>query len=228
MDVAPYPGSVLAAEAPKITDWMQAWGSLAGLLMSTAAVIFTGLLFRHEIRVRREEQRDGEAAQARLVIAQPVKFSGHSRGKGREWALTDAYGVIDNYSGAPILDVAVRVIRRGEVVTEEDAKLPVLADSTQWGVNLVEPIDQEKDDPLPEDFLPQIEFTDASGLRWIRTGNDLPERVVPKVEVTLSRKKFIILRVIYVIVGIASGMALAALGFRPSMGFEILIHMLTR
>jgi hypothetical protein len=64
----PYPCQVLAEEAPKITDWMQAWGSFAGLVMSTVAVIFTGLLFRHEIRVRREEQRDSEAALARLVV----------------------------------------------------------------------------------------------------------------------------------------------------------------
>ncbi|MEU4692292.1 hypothetical protein [Actinoplanes sp. NPDC023714] len=27
---------VLAAEAPKITDWMQGWGSLLAVLMSTS------------------------------------------------------------------------------------------------------------------------------------------------------------------------------------------------
>ncbi|MGC4857308.1 hypothetical protein ACLQ24_29070 [Micromonospora sp. DT4] len=65
---------MLAAEAPKITDWMQAWGSVVGLVMSTFAVIFTGLLFRHEIRVRREEQRDGEAAQARLIVGRMINW----------------------------------------------------------------------------------------------------------------------------------------------------------
>ncbi|WP_346540180.1 hypothetical protein [Micromonospora sp. DPT] len=43
---------MLAKVAPKVTDWMQAWGSVAGLLMSTVAVLFTGLLFRHEVQVR--------------------------------------------------------------------------------------------------------------------------------------------------------------------------------
>ncbi|WP_431905570.1 hypothetical protein [Micromonospora carbonacea] len=196
---------MLAEEAPKVTDWMQAWGSLAGLVMSTAAVIFTGLLFRHEIRVRREEQRDNEAAQARLVVTHPVRFSRNSLEKGRQWALTHAYGTIDNYSGAPVLNVAVRVIKQGEAVGIEDAKFPVLADNVQWGVELVKPIDRGKEDPLPEDHLPEIEFTDAGGLRWKRLGNDLPVRVLPEIPDTVSKKRARTVQVISLVAGAAAG-----------------------
>src|SRR4051794_31199066 len=46
---------------------MQGWGTVLSVPLSLFAVMFTGLLLRHEIRVRREERDDADAAQARLV-----------------------------------------------------------------------------------------------------------------------------------------------------------------
>ncbi|WP_026208463.1 hypothetical protein [Catelliglobosispora koreensis] len=54
---------LLADETPKITDWMQAWGTLIGATLTVAAVVLTGLLLRHEIRAARQarEMADEEA-----------------------------------------------------------------------------------------------------------------------------------------------------------------------
>jgi hypothetical protein len=46
---------------------MQGWGSLAGVFTSLVAIIFTGLLLRHEIRARRRDEEESAAAQARLI-----------------------------------------------------------------------------------------------------------------------------------------------------------------
>ncbi len=43
MDGTIYPGTMLAVELPKVTDWMQEWASLAGVLVSALAVVITML-----------------------------------------------------------------------------------------------------------------------------------------------------------------------------------------
>jgi H+/gluconate symporter-like permease len=61
-----YPGAVLAADTPSVTDWMQGWGSLLAVITSLVAIIFTALLLRHEVRARRQDQAEMMAGQARL------------------------------------------------------------------------------------------------------------------------------------------------------------------
>jgi hypothetical protein len=175
-----YPGPMLAAEAPKITDWMQAWGSLAGLVMSTAAVIFTGLLFRHEIRVRREEQRDNEAALARLVVAQFRYMNTTNADEGGH--LTGDITYIDytilNVASAPILDVSFGLLDvvtgSGKLYRSVERKAVVVKE-VEMGVVF--------DPPLPYDgygepnhLVPVVRFTDSNGLRWIRQGTSSPKR----------------------------------------------------
>jgi len=168
---------VLAAEAPKITDWMQAWGSLAGLVMSTAAVIFTGLLFRHEIRVRRQEQRDSEAAQARLVIGTVTDAT--TAGDvvvGARWLVT-------NHSDAPVFNVNVSVLNRhGEgrplVGGDSDRSIEILQPG-QSEVGEVRflyhwPAEQVNRDQM---WIAAF-FLDSSGVRWARGGTEVPERAL--------------------------------------------------
>ncbi|MEU7610111.1 hypothetical protein [Micromonospora sp. NPDC049204] len=167
---------MLAAEAPKITDWMQAWGSLAGLVMSTAAVIFTGLLFRHEIRVRRDEQRDSEAAQARLVVAQIAGLEMAGTDKETGYPVGTMVGVhwrVKNHSQAPIFDAVVSIDgwteeRWGEVI-EGQASGVVQCDP---------PLALDYGSYDPREALVTVEFTDVAGLRWTRTLGDPPERVI--------------------------------------------------
>ncbi|TDC86151.1 hypothetical protein E1193_00335 [Micromonospora sp. KC606] len=196
---------MLAAEAPKITDWMQAWGSLAGLVMSTFAVIFTGLLFRHEIRVRREEQRDQEAAQARLIIGTaryspgPVTYelvlddptdkrllvSGTIVPVGKKSSAKVKWKVV-NHSSLPIFAVRIKVYCR---ITTSSLQWPkvidVLEDCCEGAVE-IDGIDLTADqlhekygiaELADEDFFIEVAFTDSTGLRWVRTGLDSPRRI---------------------------------------------------
>ncbi|MEH1101880.1 hypothetical protein [Micromonospora sp. CPCC 205561] len=176
---------MLAAEAPKITDWMQAWGSLAGLLMSTLAVIVTGLLLRHEIRVRREEQRASEAAQARLVI--PVlTFDDDSGTEGiRTYGPSNPASVtLTNHSAAPIFDVRVDVVWKGanrwpgrrrdsvETVSSGGARRFTVVEKTVA-------VDYELPALAASRGQARVQFTDAAGLVWERVGLQPPARYTP-------------------------------------------------
>ncbi|MBQ1018597.1 hypothetical protein KBX71_12090 [Micromonospora sp. D93] len=171
---------MLAAEAPKITDWMQAWGSLAGLVMSTFAVIFTGLLFRHEIRVRREEQRDNEAALARLVVAEYLTMSttgvdvnGYLVGD-----LTYVEYRIRNVSPSPILNVFLAVRdRRDDKLYRTTEVRSVVVTQADMGVTLKPPLSRPKLGD-PTFLIPVIIFTDANGLSWVREGTAGPKRIL--------------------------------------------------
>lgn len=199
MDVAPYPGSVLAEEAPKITDWMQAWGSLAGLVMSTFAVIFTGLLFRHEIRVRREEQRDSEAAQARLVL---TTFMGLGRGSSKDSMYTVAKVRVNNFSDVPVLDVRVcHTSLNGELTIPE--KMPVLAGEVNLDLWLREPLPGLDGELVAKDVTTQISFTDVNGHRWNRVGSERPVRILPAVDPSVSRRKAKLVGALSFLLGIA-------------------------
>ncbi|WP_147457350.1 hypothetical protein [Micromonospora sp. CV4] len=176
---------MLAAEAPKITDWMQAWGSLAGLVMSTAAVIFTGLLFRHEIRVRREEQRDKEASQARLVFGQVSGVSTDgAEDPGREPRRHETPAtlqwLVTNRSSSPIMDVVFRVRAERSLVDWVDARHEELVTDSLSGELQVNPdlfyVKRGQFDPRTIHW--EFEFTDAAGLRWVRERGSLPRRIV--------------------------------------------------
>ncbi|MEU4555926.1 hypothetical protein [Micromonospora violae] len=173
---------MLVAEAPKITDWMQAWGSLAGLVMSTAAVIFTGLLFRHEIRVRRDEKQDAEVAQARLVVGRIVHFgrnasvepSGHVSGVISEFGWS-----VKNYSSAPILDVGVWVAHAEDEELEwhEERTWDVVEGEITGSIALRKSIDlgpENFEDPGNFDVV--LVFVDAEGRSWLRHGRIEPFR----------------------------------------------------
>ncbi|MEU5781052.1 hypothetical protein [Micromonospora lupini] len=175
---------MLAAEAPKVTDWMQAWGSLAGLVMSTFAVIFTGLLFRHETRVRREEQESREAAQARLVIPVLTLDRDDSDGVRVYDSTNPATVTLVNHSAAPIFDVHV------DVVWEETHRWPgrrreAVAMVTAHGgrrfavVEKSETASFELTGHAAHLGRARIRFTDAAGLVWERSGLQSPVRYTP-------------------------------------------------
>ncbi|MEV6695238.1 hypothetical protein AB0M35_27570 [Micromonospora sp. NPDC051196] len=168
---------MLAAEVPKITDWMQAWGSLAGLVMSTAAVIFTGLLFRHEIKVRREEQRDSDAAQARLIVGEVThQFGPSGVFEGVGWT-------VYNHSDAPVFELYVSVssnylddvpLYLGQPNDYPDGIAPGSQVNGSWTFD--RPFPEER--WLPDGARVMVEFVDASGLTWKRAGSMSPTRYV--------------------------------------------------
>ncbi|NES31746.1 hypothetical protein GCE86_02825 [Micromonospora terminaliae] len=168
---------MLAEEAPKVTDWMQAWGSLAGLLMSTVAVLFTGLLFRHEVRVRREERRDAEAAQARLVLA--VRTGPEPAGSRATVPPSRVGYRVLNFSGAPVLDVLIRYVWAGGSVGPTH-HLPVLVGEEQGELRVPADLDPHVTEALADFSAIEIIFTDASGQKWQRVDRSAPVRLVER------------------------------------------------
>ncbi|MFF4893865.1 hypothetical protein [Micromonospora chersina] len=167
---------MLAEEAPKITDWMQAWGSLAGLIMSTVAVLFTGLLFRHEVRVRREEKQDAEAAQARLVVATLTGLTKSFGSRGDH----DVMGYrIMNLSSAPILDVMVRHMWSNQPMGPPH-RIPVLVGEEEGELRIWQEIGSSLKKLIEDGSQVEILFTDANGHKWRRTDLTSPVRVVPR------------------------------------------------
>ncbi|MEU8337801.1 hypothetical protein [Micromonospora tulbaghiae] len=173
---------MLAEEAPKITDWMQAWGSLAGLVMSTVAVIFTGMLFRHEIRVRREEQRDNEAALARLVVYEFRRVD--TTEVDDDGSLFGDVVYIEyrirNLAASPILDVTFSLMDLEKGVTYPAMTVKeVVVSETDVGIAFDPPLKVSQLGNI-DLLLPVIQFTDANGLHWVRQGTASPIRRFPK------------------------------------------------
>ncbi|WP_430497169.1 hypothetical protein ACQRWP_21180 [Micromonospora trifolii] len=161
---------MLAAEAPKITDWMQAWGSVVGLLLSGLAAMATWLLFRHEIQVRREEQRDNEAAQARLIV--PV-LDDLPRGLDEVRSFT-----IANYSGVPFYDLRVMLLRNERLIGNYSSPLHVLMGEVKGSFSyLAVPGVDVVGIAKTGDLAIGVYFTDASGLRWSKLNREPPTRV---------------------------------------------------
>ncbi|WP_234581843.1 hypothetical protein [Micromonospora sp. MH99] len=172
---------MLATEAPKITDWMQAWGSIAGLVMSTVAVLFTGLLLRHEIRIRREEKESTDSGQAQLIVVGVEHYSGNE-----EDGWTGVLWFVRNESPAPISNLIVcpqlsddldHELFAGRSVLHRSTEI-VTADSRvqgQWVFDDPKPFEAWKTrDPRP--FVLEILFRDAAGVTWHRRGSDQPTR----------------------------------------------------
>jgi hypothetical protein len=181
VDTWPYSGAVLAAEAPKITDWMQAWGSVVGLLLSGVAALATWLLFRHEIRVRRDEQRDEEAAQARLVVGSIVAFGPSvdiiHEGGVVQGSVRSASWKVKNYSSAPIFQVGVWLNVRTHDGWGEDQIWDVVDDEIQGTIGIEPALESGSDGYYGlDDFTVEVVFTDAGGATWLRDGRVSPYR----------------------------------------------------
>lgn len=178
---------MFAADAPSVTDWMQGWGNVLGVVLSSIAVIFTGLLFRHERNVRREEKADADAAQARLVVGRITDISrvasddistpGEGPGRAVLWK-------VKNYSSMPVFNVEVWVERVFDI---DEPPFDFL--------NLEEKHDVVEDEligfTLPRDLIQEeypgaafdltryeitVVFTDRNGFAWTRTGFNEPQR----------------------------------------------------
>jgi hypothetical protein len=178
---------VLAADAPSVTDWMQGWGNVLGVVLSSVAVIFTGLLFRHEVRVRREEKADSGAAQARLVVGRITEISRVHDDSTTE--PTDGPGhaavwKVRNYSSMPVFNVEVWINKRFSfdephvdfLNTEEKHDL---VEDELIGVTVpLDPIDEEY--PGCTFDLDKYEiivtFTDSNGFVWTRSNFNEPQR----------------------------------------------------
>jgi hypothetical protein len=210
---------VTYAEAPNWADVMQAWGTAAGAVMSALAVLAAVLLLRHEMRVRREEQADFDAAQARLVVAELWEVGRDGRDHD---LITHVAWHVTNYSAGPILSLSVRVEQDGKALmpdgevgasNDREAQRAVLADDRTGGNFKIEnPMPYpwksvEQGSPrVPDVFTIVMSFTDVNGLRWSRRGMTPPVRII---ETSLPhRSSAQILFAVALVLG-ATGLAIA-------------------
>lgn len=181
-----YPDVVLAADAPSVTDWMQGWGSVLGLLMSTIAVIFTGWLLRHEINVRREEKADNEATQARLIVGTVISSQGELvNGVFTDGPATSVTWRVKNYSQAPIFDVQLWLhphwghdgALRLALHQRKPERVGLVEDEKIGAIEIPPTVISDEIGHDLSRFRVNLEFTDASGIRWSRAQSFPPQRL---------------------------------------------------
>lgn len=174
-------GVLSAPETPNITDWMQGWGSLLALPLSLGAMVFTGLLLLHEIRVRRQERYHNDSAQARLIRVDEARHDDGADRKGSRIRYR-----IHNRSDAPILDVHVlHPSPEGDRYEESGQRITVEGREKGW-FSFTDPALTAKIGEAK--FVHSLDlpyvlvFTDAEGRKWSRyMGAGLPKRVLGEV-----------------------------------------------
>jgi hypothetical protein len=163
-----------------LTDWLQAWGTVAGALFAAVAAVAAFLLLLHEIKIRRREDADTRASTARSIL---VTF-GQPKGK---WATHETEGSITfielymhNFSRYPILDVAVSAERLDGGASlntwTTDILMPGASRTTKW--TLDPPVTWPTTVDPPGLFRTKITFTDDNGLRWQRIDRQQPSRIL--------------------------------------------------
>jgi hypothetical protein len=160
---------------------MQGWGSILSLVVSTGALVFTGWLLRHEIRVRREEKADTDASLARLVLGQITALA--PGGIDPETKVTSGevrtlYWEVRNYGSMPIYAVYVWIERwMGNDQPHEEYHLDnvwmVVEDRIAGEVTLPFAVPPGED---PDNFMVVCTFADNNGFDWMRTGMAPPVR----------------------------------------------------
>jgi len=104
-----------APEQPKVTDWMQAWGTIAGAVTGLLAALAASALLWHEMRQARvaREQLAAEREEAALNVPRAVVVSSASFGTyGRDDEDKRGNQVVArvvNYGSGPIRNLAVIV-----------------------------------------------------------------------------------------------------------------------
>jgi hypothetical protein len=149
---------------------MQAWGTVLALPLSLGALIFTGLLLRHEMRARREERLQATAAQARLVrAARDFTFAAGDDGT------IEAQRKVFNHSDKPVFDVRFEMFfENGRAEHLDPAREDVIEPEGERTFIIRMTTDDTSDADI-DDFVPvsaALAFMDAQGKEWHRLDND--------------------------------------------------------
>ena len=172
------------ADGPTLADWLQGWGTVGGTVFAALAAVAAVAVLMHDRAVRRADEADTAAAQARAVIVLV-------NAKWDEPQVTDVWFTLRNFSNSVILDIRFgyryrdsqgrleggefrrEYLAPGESTESEKMRLdqPVQAwDTLPAGV-------------IPPDLFPtRVIFTDAAGRRWRRDGRAQPVRFGPEDE----------------------------------------------
>jgi hypothetical protein len=160
------------------TEWLQAWGTIAGAAFAAAAAIAAFLVLLHEIRIRRRDEDDLRASTARSVIVTTGDEKGIEPKEDADGSITSMELCINNFSRFPVVDVFVMVERLSG--RREFA----------WGTDLLKPGETQVKKcvfhpalawppmiPPPNLFRTRMVFTDDNGLRWQRIDHQPPSRI---------------------------------------------------
>ncbi|MEV0811203.1 hypothetical protein [Micromonospora sp. NPDC050200] len=175
-------------EQPKVTDWMQAWGSVFGVFAGLAAAVAAAALLVFERRqadeARRqlaEERRTGEESRARTVITADVRFphGGFAISSGGATRFSRVQLSVLNFGTDPIHWVVVEVVLPGSRTVEHNGTEFIAPGQREVVVILLDPsYTSIGDNPDLDAKLCEVivTFTDSSGIRWSRRNNGIPQR----------------------------------------------------
>ena len=165
-------------EEPNFADWLQGWGTVAGAVFSFLAVLVTGRVLIHELRVRRAERYHNDSAQARLVRVKSVLID-----DGTDGISTRIRYRVHNRSDHAVGDVHIRHLSQdGNSFESPDRRVSMESGEERW----ISITDSRLATPVGETKLVHgmnipfiLVFSDIEGRLWLRReGAYLPERML--------------------------------------------------
>jgi len=148
---------------------MQGWGTILSVPLSTAALIFTAILLRHEMQARRNDREEAEAAQANLVFLHSMETETNGE------QITGFHPLILNNSGSAISNVVISI-----TVGETPVYRDIVAYTLDAGKMFSDPIKPMLpilntdavasfgEAQLLTNTHIEISFTDSTGRTWMR------------------------------------------------------------
>jgi hypothetical protein len=188
MTYEPQPGR----EAPKVTDWMQAWSGIGAVLAGIAAAIFTAGLLLHEMRQAREARADAKrerdlaaADRARLEQERVDAIKAPARSVltgsleiGRMASSGEISNIsLDLWNHGPnaISRVVVSILSRNDSISLDMIDVVAANSNVKASRNFFNPNLYSPEIYSKLDLRTEVRFTDHSGRHWRRVDNGQPE-----------------------------------------------------
>jgi len=202
-----YPGVMLwtAADGPSAADWLEAWSTLAGAVLSAAAVFTAVVVLRVEQKARRAAKHDVEAAQARFVVVDVSLVHEGDDGWVSSEDVAPAVPGLELQARALVLNNSAQAITNVDIEIVPRNRVSMVSQSIGWmsvsmyQIKRIEPMSSAAvplrwwaDYSPPgnpdgvrmyrnfayRDSAPILKFNDSAGLTWMRIDNREPERVI--------------------------------------------------
>ncbi|MGN9915753.1 hypothetical protein [Micromonospora palomenae] len=163
-------------EQPKVTDWMQAWGSILGVFAGLAAAVAATALLLHERKQARQARDElaAERAEAALAVVRAVIIGRTTYSRIDPPSVTMISVKVHNYGPAPVRRVTVVVAPAGqgtEILMPPLELLPPGGAEFDLKVTIRGQIQR---DPARETV--KVYFHDVTGVGWQKGKDGEPEK----------------------------------------------------